>query len=331
MACIEIGNLEANKGERTQGYLEIARRADGNPVHIPIIIICGVEEGPVLCVDGSTHGDEYEGVEAIMRLGKTLDPNSLRGIFIGVPIVNILAYETREREYPFDRYAYADINRCYPGREGGSITERIAYKYFNEVVLKSNFLLTFHGGGNYYLIPPKIIYPEIGDAELDKQTFDLARSFGVDILCKNSPHKGTLTSQAVRKGIPCACPEIGGSNRAPQDREDYVQLSIRGIQNTLMHLGMLEGQPEIPEHCVVVEAGSYIYCNNGGLMVYEPTIKLKARIKSGELIGKILDPLGGEVERVYAQWDGIVVLLRTMPVVNPGDWFIGIGNIIEEV
>lgn len=330
MSAFSLGTAVAKAGEKTQGAVHVADRPDGTPVRIPILLVNGAKPGSVLCVDAGTHGDEYEGMEAIQRVYKDLDPKQLTGTFVGVPVINVPAFEAGMRGNPFDRFSNPDLNRNFPGLKEGSLTERTAYIYFNEVVKKANYLLTFHSGGTYFNLPPKITYEETKDPEVNRRTFELAKAFGVDVLWRNLPHEGMIARAAVEAGIPTAVPEVGGSDRIPERREANVKVDYDGIVSVMRHLEMLPGDPIPLDQYVVMEGDSHIYASHGGLMRYEPEIRPKARIREGQLIGRIFDMFGNEVEAVGARWDGIVTTIRTMPLIYAGDWFIGIGRIVEE-
>ena len=53
-------------------------------------------------VSSGCHGDEYEGGEAIRRIYRALDPKQFRGVFLGVPKLNPLAFEAGQRVSPVD-------------------------------------------------------------------------------------------------------------------------------------------------------------------------------------------------------------------------------------
>jgi hypothetical protein len=330
MARFAIGTAVAGPGEKAQGGVRVAVRPDGTDIRMPILLVNGAKPGPTLVVDAGIHGDEYEGMEAIHRVYRDLDPAELVGVFIGVPVVNVPAFEAGARANPFDRYSNSDLNRNFPGLAHGALSERTAYTYFNEVVKKADCLITFHSGGNVFNLPPKITYEETSNPELNRKTFEITKAFGVDVLWKNLPHDGMLARAAVEAGIPTTCPEVGGSDRVPERREAHVTIDYKGILSVIRYLGMLPGEPIRLEHFVVMEGESHIYANYGGIMRYEPEVRPKAQIKEGQIIGRIVDMLGNEVEVVRAQWDGIVTTMRTMPLIYTGDWFIGIGRIVEE-
>ena len=60
MATFTVGTASANPGEVGRGVIPAGRAFDG-PIEIPVIVVRGEHDGPVLWVDGATHGDEPEG------------------------------------------------------------------------------------------------------------------------------------------------------------------------------------------------------------------------------------------------------------------------------
>ncbi len=66
-------------GEKGHGPLKFARRADGSAIFVPLMVVNGREDGPVLNVSGGCHGDEYEGMEAVRRAYYNCDPGALKG------------------------------------------------------------------------------------------------------------------------------------------------------------------------------------------------------------------------------------------------------------
>ena len=45
---------------------------------------------------------------------------------------------------------------------------------------------------------------------------------------------------------------------------------------------------------------------------------------AGQTVGTLVDVYGDEIERLVAQRDGVVTLIRTYPVVRGGDWICSI-------
>ena len=157
MSEITAGDVSVKPGSKARGFLKVANRISGEPIGIPFFVVHGLEKGPVLCVDGGVHGDEYEGPEAVMNLGRSLEAGKLKGTMIGVPVVNVLAFESETRANPFD-HERLNMNRVFPGNPNGWITERIAHAYFTETVRKSNYYIDLHGGGATEFLCPLVQY-----------------------------------------------------------------------------------------------------------------------------------------------------------------------------
>lgn len=91
----------------------------GTPYATEVYINHGAAPGPAALVMGGVHGNEPAGALAAERIcGFAV----ARGTLIVIPRVNKLALAANIRTLP----EIGDINRAYPGREGGTPAERIA-------------------------------------------------------------------------------------------------------------------------------------------------------------------------------------------------------------
>ena len=88
---VSIGTVRSKHGAKVSGYLNVPGDRAGLPILIPFTIIQGTTKGPVLLVDAATHGNEIEGVSAVVRAIRELDPKRIKGTCILVPAVNIPA------------------------------------------------------------------------------------------------------------------------------------------------------------------------------------------------------------------------------------------------
>ena len=79
--------------------------------------------GPVVLMTGGTHGDEFEGPAALIRLIDDLQIDSLAGQVIIIPALNAPALGASARVSPLDGI---NLNRAFPGDASGSVTEQIA-------------------------------------------------------------------------------------------------------------------------------------------------------------------------------------------------------------
>ena len=102
---------------------------------LPFIIVRGSSPGPTLLVSAGVHGDEYVGVRAIFETRAALDPTSLSGQLIALPIVN----------YP--------AHCAFPGCPGGSPTERLAWAFDKSFLALADFYRDLHSGGVRFAMP----------------------------------------------------------------------------------------------------------------------------------------------------------------------------------
>lgn len=107
---------------------------------MPVQVMRGRREGPVLFVSGAVHGDEIVGVEIIRRLVRSKRLKSLKGTLITIPVVNVYGFINQTRYLPDRR----DLNRCFPGSEEGSLAARLANLFMSEVVNKCTHGVDLH-------------------------------------------------------------------------------------------------------------------------------------------------------------------------------------------
>ncbi|MBW1713576.1 MAG: succinylglutamate desuccinylase/aspartoacylase family protein [Deltaproteobacteria bacterium] len=320
---VQFGDAEVAPGEKGWGRVEVGRRPDGSQIFIPVMIVNGAQDGPSLNVSSGCHGDEYEGSQAIRRWWHKLDPGQMKGVFVGVPVINVMAYEAGSRTSWVD---HLNLNRVYPGRPDGFITERLAYVYLNEVVYKCDLVMDLHGGGNIQTMGNQVVWrTDPGEPETIEKSLELAKATGFKYIWKGSGGwGGTVTVEALKKGIPAITVEAGGDGRC---LEPVIQDMENLIGNVLKHYGFIEGTPQ-PAQEVVMFKGTFIHCQSGGL--YTQKIGLHERVKKGQELATVAYLFGQVVETIEAPFDGIVSSKRTFPTVQPGEWALQVGRIVEE-
>ena len=104
----------------------------------------GRGDGPTALITGGNHGDEYEGPVALFNFAGRADISDIHGRVILVPAMNYPAFQIARRVSPIDS---ANLNRAFPGRPDGSITQIIA-DYFSRALLPlADYVLDIHSGG----------------------------------------------------------------------------------------------------------------------------------------------------------------------------------------
>ena len=311
---INVGPFAAGKGQKQSGMLAVP----GTNIEIPVTIINGTGDGKTMVITGGTHGGEFVGVEAANRLSQ-LDPPELCGALLIVHAANPPAFFGRmEYRGPLDG---KNLHRCYPGKPGGTPTERIAYVIFHEVIKHADFYFDLHGGDLHENLMPFAAYASAGGPETEKKSAEAAGFFGVPMAHKDSTGTSAIEVASRTFGIPAMLGEIG-SQGLWTERE--VGMYIRGLKNIMKHLGILPGEPEYL--CDTRFSDELLdMVNIAATGCWYPCVKTGDVVKKGQKTGEVRDFFGKLVDELYAQRDGTVLYTITALPVQSGEMVMGIG------
>lgn len=298
--------------------VEVLRLTAGEVVAFPVLVVRGREEGKTFLVCAGVHGDEYEGMEAIRNVYVQLQPDTLRGTFVGVPVVNALAYTAFDRVNRFDRQ---DLARVFPGSPTGTLTEQIAYHFTESFIAQADFLCDLHSAGTKYRI-----HPHVGYAMTDEPLMTIQReaafAFGLDWVWGSPLLPGRSLSAAREKNVPAIFAEMTG---AAECRPEDVQIYERGILNVMRYLGMLDSDyPNTPPKYFLESADPHAAFLQQHHLIHHAGflrshVQLWEFVQQGQLIGTVIDPLGSVLQEIRAEKTGRIIFLRAVPVVLPGE------------
>jgi predicted deacylase len=311
----QLGPLRADAGEAVSGYLDVPALGDGS-TRIPVSLVRGAGVGPVLALIAGTHGYEYPGISALQRLRQSIDPRILRGTLILVHIANPPSFYGRTiYTSPADG---KNLNRVFPGRPDGTLSERIAHAITTQVIEKADFLVDLHAGDGNEALRPYVYMPVTGDAKLDAATRGMALAFGLDHVVIDTGRIAPLDATkfvdqtALARGIPAITTETG---QLGQDDEHSIALAEHGIRNLMRHLGMLEGAVE--SNPGVVWLDDYQVVTSPVTGVFRATVRDGYAIAEGGLLGELYDAFGAKTGEVRAPFAGVVnYVVGTPPAVE---------------
>lgn len=323
---MKIGRVEAKPGTRSHGYIDVTD-LHGYLLRLPVTIVNGSKDGPVLCLVAGIHACEYCGIETTMRISKEIDPQKLSGAIVSVPLVNVPAFQAKTAYInPLDG---VDLSTAFSGSDEGSISYIIANILFREVVSRANHLIEFHGGDISEENIDFVIVEEIGDEKVDNVSKILGRCFCSDYMWvkgrmpkakRGLQLKGGLCEAANRSGISSVMPEAGHSGKI---QESAVGFLLNGTLNVMRYLGMLEGAPKMSkpkefyaQH--LVKAGSAGF--------FRPIVDLGVDVSRGQPIGHIRNIFGEIIEEVTSPVDGVFDFLLFHASVLPGSVLMIIGE-----
>jgi len=303
---ITIGETVVKPGERASISLPVADLYTGASLSMPVKVICGRREGPVLFVSAAIHGDELNGVEIIRRLLKRKTLQSLRGTLVAVPIVNVHGFLDLSRYLPDRR----DLNRSFPGSAKGSIAARMANMFITQIVSKADFGIDLHTGALNRSNLPQI------RANLDNEiTRELAKAFGAAVVLDSKIRDGSLRACAADRGFPMLIYEAGEALRFD---EIAIRAGLRGVLQVMRHLGMLPPSSKtIAMNPVIASSTSWVRAPASGIV--NSKVALGTRVSKGQRLAIIGDPLGEAETHVVAPFDGIVIGRNNLPLSHEGD------------
>ena len=280
--------------------------------------IVGSQPGPHLLITGGVHGDEFEPMAAIRRLMSEIDPQALRGKLTLVPVVNESAFRLGRRTGEDGK----DLARTCPGREDGSLTERVAFA-LSRLIRSADFYIDLHTGGTGLMVLPLTGYTLHPDPNVLAVQRRMAQVFGLDVVWGTDPNlDGRSLSVARDANVPAIyCEYLGGGRCDPAGVEAYV----RGCRNVMIELEMLDGVPDIPKPPIIVEdkrpGAGHMQINHPSPCegFFEPAVTLGQRVRVGDLLGTVCDEIGQRVERIGSRYTGVVIVLQTFPTVAKND------------
>ncbi len=295
--------------------IEVPAGADAG-TQIPITTIEGAQSGPTLALIAGNHGYEYPPILALQRLLTELDPAKLRGTVIVVHVANMPSFLGRTVYFsPVDG---KNLNRVYPGRADGTVSERIAYAITREAIEPCDALLDLHCGDGNESLRPYVYQCITGHADMDRRIARLVHAFGIDYAIADrgrptDPAKSMYCSTtAITRGKPAVTVEsgyLGTTNPA------CVAQICHGIFGVLQELGMIADGPAALDEITYLDPAEVLTSPETGILY--PRVERDQRVLKGDVIAHVTDFFGKVIAEVQAPFDGLVLyVVATPPMVK---------------
>lgn len=288
----------------------------GSKLETPVYVIRGKKPGATLCLTSAIHGDELNGVEIVRQLVSELSPRKLSGTVIGVPIVNLLGF-TRGTRYLPDR---RDLNRYFPGNPRGSSASRIAYSFFEEIIVHCDLLIDLHTGSltrtNMAQVRANLQIPEV---------LEFTTKFGSTAVLHSGKLSGNLRSAATNQGIPAVALELGEPGSL---QKEHVAEGVSIIKNVLSGLNMIRRPWTMGESQPVFYSSRWVRVNSGGLLISK--VEVGERIWEGAVLGSMVNPITNESFEVISPYSGRVLGMALNQFMLPGYAAFNIGIVADK-
>lgn len=314
-----VPTVDFDRDGSQHGFLRLPYSRDDSAwgsVMIPIAVIRN-GKGPTALFTGGNHGDEYEGPLALYELARTLGLEQVSGTVIIVPAMNYPAFLAGTRTSPIDK---GNMNRSFPGRPDGTVTEKIADYFQRELLPRADIALDFHSGGRTLDFVPFAAAHMLPDKQLEAKAFAAVEVFSAPWSMKmiEIDAVGLYDTAAEEMGKVFVTTELGGGGTS---RAETVRIARRGAMNLLRHAGIVSGAVERSEtRWLDMPSGDcFSFAEENGMI--ETMVDLGEKVEDGQVIARIHSTgrTGTAPQEVKAKLTGLLAARHFPGLVKPGD------------
>lgn len=295
-----------------QGKFLTRTGEDGITHRMPVGTIVGDKPGGQITIYGGQHGTEYDGLDAVQKVYRTLTPADVSGTIV----ISLATHEQSLLNWEQFAPTYPAINDMMV-----------------EVAEGSDLLINCHGGEFSEGMHPYVICRLLGDPELDAKARAMADVFGVPYVSfsqyRGEPPKSDVRpawwlypsfSMADRLRIPEITPEIG-----ERGSRDDKGLMYRGIMNVLKQFGFVEGKPEPSPPPREIGDRYWLTADEEGL--FYPDTNVGLDVVPGQSLGVVRDYFGTLLQDVKAPAAAKVMNMNWGMPVKKGGFLLWLGEI----
>ena len=285
-------------------------------IMIPITVV-GSGDGPTVLMTGANHGEEYEGPIALMDLALTLDAAAVSGRVIMIPMMNYPAFRAAKRTSPIDG---GNMNRAFPGRPDGTVTEKIADYFQRTLVPMADIVLDIHAGGKTLDFVPFAAAHILEDKVQQAGCVAAMEAFNAPYhtMLLELDSVGMYDSAVEDMGKIFVTTELGGGGSATARTANIAK---RGINNLLRYAGVLEGDPETgdSQRLDMPDMNCFVTCDQPGLL--EMSVDLGQPVRKGDLLGRVhtIERTGVAPAEYRSAMDGILAGRHYPGLIGMGD------------
>ena len=307
------------------GFLRLPYSRDDSAwgsVMIPITVIKN-GAGPTALLTGANHGDEYEGPLALMDLSLELEPAEITGRVIVVPALNYPAFRAGSRTSPIDG---GNMNRSFPGRSDGTVTQKIADFFASTLVPQSDIVLDFHSGGKTLDFVPFASAHVLPDKDQQAACLAAVRAFNAPYttMLLEIDNVGMYDTIVEQQGKVFVTTELGGGGTATARS---IAIARKGVRNVLKHAGIMNGEPELGPSIMLdmPDENCFVFSEDDGMI--EPIVDLGDTVNEGDMVARIwpVDRTGKPPVNYHARRAGILASRHFPGLVKSGDCLAVIG------
>ena len=335
-------SFDASHPGKHHGHLIVPLDEPTSPqrhLRLPVCIIRGrkIGAGQNVTLLSGIHGDEIEGPLSLQSLAQKLNADDIQGCLTVLPSINLNALLAGTRCSPLDA---RDIDRCFPGKASGTISERIAFEMFERFIRPADLVVDFRSGGAdlRFAASAAVRFPSRQPRKQDGRTKEAQDSHYQKSLARNriseaamiafgapnslrlpaSTPNSCLQAATESAAIPYLQTELGGGGASSAQT---LAIAQTGCDNLLRHTGLLEGDIELraTRMLEVRDASAYVFAAHRGIL--QPHARLGHEVYRGDPLASIinLEDTGAPPHVIRVPHNGVLLALRDQGQTEPGD------------
>jgi len=309
-------------GSRQSGYFTFDDELLGK-YQWPYHAIVGQQPGLTFVLTAGIHAAEYTGTLAAGRLAKLVDPQTVQGTIVIIPLLNRPGF--------FERSIYVNpedgqnLNRAFPGSASGSWSERFAHHLLNEVVVHFDRAMDLHAGDMVEDLEPFLGYQQTGNADIDDKSREMIAAYPgarwVTHVVPGGERAGMLYGAAAQHGVPAILAESGGRG-LPIEAD--VQRHVDGVLNIWRSLGIVTDQPAQPNQPkTVIARNEWLRSTDEGIFLCH--VKPGDMVEEGQVLGELTDLIGNHLQTITSPGQGVIIFTVTSPAIKREGLLLAVG------
>lgn len=290
---------------RATGHLHFGELPGGSRIEVPFTAFRGASPGRTVWIMAARDGDEVHATLIAMELQRRLDPASLAGTVVVMPVGNVPGFGVMSRVHPL---------------APSFLEEQMDDRFFDVLSERGGAFVDLHSAG----VPSDTVDWTLF-VEGDEVGAGMARAYGSPFRYEHrmgggeGPDPGLLDGalfvRLANAGVSSILIEAGGG--LPPSSET-VDRGVAGVENVLRELGTMPGGATPTADGRLLSGFRIVTPSRGGLL--EDPVGLGVEVEEGQVLGRVVDPFGDTIEEIRAPVPGVIVTIPVNPAIGTGTW-----------
>lgn len=332
MGALTLAGSTVAPGRRTIVRAPVTRDLTGD-VDIVAHAVAGARDGPTLLLLSMLHGNEWFSAVVIRDLLDRIDPATLRGNVIAIPVANAPAMATATRCIQ-DNADEPDANRTFGGPYQW-LSNQITRVLSDEFMATCDAVVDYHVGDWGATMADVSYVTDYSNPDVAARSRAMALAYGFPVLHALTIFSGlrgprtSLGHAGEKYGIPGIVAGVGGLGWGEPQERRWIQMNVDGTMGVMRQLGLIEGEVKPPARYLHFHDYFRVGPTVGGYL--EPVVGLDRQfteVAKGEVLATVRHAMTFELlEEIRSPGRGIIFYACRSQMVRPGGWGFGVASL----